>query len=66
MLLILLDPQHRDSQPGADISRDVQLSCGEHTNYGLLTLVNQEGHVSALQVRWWGCTRLGVGTDIRA
>ncbi|KIY99545.1 hypothetical protein MNEG_8416 [Monoraphidium neglectum] len=36
---------------GADISRDVQLSCGEHTDYGLLTLVNQEGHVSALQVK---------------
>lgn len=35
---------------GADISRSVQLSCGEHTDYGLLTLVNQDSHVSALQV----------------
>ena len=36
---------------GADIERSVQLSCGEHTDYGLLTLVNQDSHVSALQVR---------------
>ena len=35
---------------GADIERSVQLSCGEHTDYGLLTLVNQDSHVSALQV----------------
>lgn len=25
--------------------------CGEHSDYGLLTLVNQAPHVSALQVR---------------
>ena len=31
----------------------MQLSCGEHTDYGLLTLVNQEPGVSALQVRSW-------------
>lgn len=36
---------------GADIERSVQLSCGEHTDYGLLTLVNQDSHVSALQVQ---------------
>lgn len=36
---------------GAEIQRSVQLSCGEHTDYGLLTLVNQDSHVSALQVR---------------
>lgn len=35
---------------GADVERSVQLSCGEHTDYGLLTLVNQDLHVSALQV----------------
>ena len=29
----------------------VQLSCGEHSDYGLLTFVLQEDHVSALQVR---------------
>jgi isopenicillin N synthase-like dioxygenase len=28
----------------------VQLSCGEHCDYGLLTLVNQDPHVTALQV----------------
>jgi hypothetical protein len=28
----------------------VQLSCGEHTDYGLLTFVNQEPHMTALQV----------------
>ena len=36
---------------GAEIQRSVQLSCGEHTDYGMLTLVNQDSHVSALQVR---------------
>lgn len=35
---------------GAEVERSVQLSCGEHTDYGLLTLVNQDPHVSALQV----------------
>jgi hypothetical protein len=29
----------------------VQLSCGEHTDYGLLTFVNQEAHMTALQVK---------------
>ena len=41
--------QHTAQQHG-EIERSVQLSCGEHTDYGLLTLVNQEDHVSALQV----------------
>ncbi|DBA89756.1 TPA: hypothetical protein ACH3X2_004633 [Trebouxia sp. C0005] len=36
---------------GAEVERSVQLSCGEHTDYGLLTLVNQDPHVSALQVK---------------
>lgn len=36
---------------GAEVERSVQLSCGEHTDYGLLTLVNQDMHVSALQVK---------------
>ncbi|KAK9804233.1 hypothetical protein WJX72_002642 [[Myrmecia] bisecta] len=36
---------------GAEVDRAVQLSCGEHTDYGLLTLVNQEDHVTALQVK---------------
>jgi isopenicillin N synthase-like dioxygenase len=36
---------------GANVDRAVQLSCGEHTDYGLLTMVNQESHVSALQVK---------------
>ena len=31
--------------------RAEQLSCGEHTDYGLLTMVNQDGHVAALQVK---------------
>ena len=35
---------------GREIDRSVQLSCGEHTDYGLLTLVNQDPHIPALQV----------------
>lgn len=35
---------------GAEIDRSVQLSCGEHTDYGLLTLVNQDPDIPALQV----------------
>jgi hypothetical protein len=35
----------------AEVERSVQLSCGEHTDYGLLTFVNQEPHMTALQVR---------------
>ena len=34
----------------AEVDRSTQLSCGEHTDYGLLTLVNQESHIEALQV----------------
>lgn len=30
---------------------DSDISCGAHTDYGLLTLVNQDTHVCALQVR---------------
>jgi len=41
---------------GGEVARSVQLSCGEHTDYGLLTLVNQEPGVSALQVRVCRCT----------
>ncbi|KAK9822807.1 hypothetical protein WJX81_000986 [Elliptochloris bilobata] len=36
---------------GAEVERSVQLSCGEHTDYGLLTLVHQQPGVSALQVK---------------
>lgn len=35
---------------GNEVERSVQLSCGEHTDYGLLTLVNQDAHITALQV----------------
>lgn len=35
---------------GAEVPRSTQLSCGEHTDYGLLTLVNQEATLGALQV----------------
>lgn len=42
-------------QSPQEIERSVQLSCGEHTDYGLLTLVNQEEHVSALQVGLHSC-----------
>ena len=34
-----------------EVGRDLQLSCGEHRDYGLLTLVLQEPHLSALQVK---------------
>ncbi len=40
-----------DAVRGSEVSREVQLSCGSHTDYGLLTLVNQEAGISALQVR---------------
>ena len=33
------------------MSRAEQLSCGEHTDYGMLTIVNQDPHVTALQVK---------------
>jgi isopenicillin N synthase-like dioxygenase len=36
---------------GADLSRAEQLSCGEHTDYGMLTIVNQDEDVAALQVK---------------
>jgi isopenicillin N synthase-like dioxygenase len=44
---------------GAHLPLSVPLSCGEHTDYGLLTIVNQDDHVTALQVQnaagqWWG------------
>jgi isopenicillin N synthase-like dioxygenase len=39
---------------GAEVDPSTQLSCGEHTDYGLLTLVNQESHVGGLQVRCTG------------
>jgi isopenicillin N synthase-like dioxygenase len=35
---------------GGEIDRSIQLSCGEHTDYGLLTLVNQDPDIPALQV----------------
>eukprot|EP00877_Chromochloris_zofingiensis_P001590 jgi/Chrzof1/11431/Cz05g36140.t1 len=34
-----------------NIPKEVQLSCGEHTDYGLLTIVNQDTHMTALQVK---------------
>lgn len=39
-----------DGMKGNEVDRSVQLSCGEHTDYGLLTLVNQQPDVTALQV----------------
>jgi isopenicillin N synthase-like dioxygenase len=36
---------------GSEVERSTQLSCGEHTDYGLLTMVNQDEGISALQVR---------------
>lgn len=36
---------------GRNVPRSVQLSCGEHSDYGLLTIVNQEHGVTALQVQ---------------
>ncbi|XP_021802363.1 probable 2-oxoglutarate-dependent dioxygenase At3g50210 [Prunus avium] len=37
------------SANGSDIPKDV--GCGAHTDYGLLTLVNQDDDITALQVR---------------
>eukprot|EP00892_Ulva_mutabilis_P006008 jgi/Ulvmu1/377/UM001_0384.1 len=36
---------------GAELPRSTQLSCGEHTDYGMLTLVNQDTDIAALQVK---------------
>jgi isopenicillin N synthase-like dioxygenase len=33
------------------VSRAEQLSCGEHTDYGMLTMVNQDEDIAALQVK---------------
>jgi isopenicillin N synthase-like dioxygenase len=33
------------------VSRAEQLSCGEHTDYGMLTMVNQDDGIAALQVK---------------
>lgn len=47
----------------AEVGREVQLSCGEHTDYGLLTLVNQDPGITALQVGQINCkpaTSLGI------
>jgi isopenicillin N synthase-like dioxygenase len=36
---------------GAELPRSEQLSCGEHTDYGMLTIVSQDPGVAALQVK---------------
>eukprot|EP00882_Tetradesmus_deserticola_P004245 GHRQ01004484.1.p1 GENE.GHRQ01004484.1~~GHRQ01004484.1.p1 ORF type:complete len:303 (+),score=107.64 GHRQ01004484.1:1619-2527(+) len=46
-----VDQQQKAAAAGGVVGRDVQLSCGEHCDYGLLTLVNQDPHVTALQVK---------------
>uniref|UniRef100_A0A383VMR0 Fe2OG dioxygenase domain-containing protein n=1 Tax=Tetradesmus obliquus TaxID=3088 RepID=A0A383VMR0_TETOB len=43
--------QQAAAAAGGEVGREVQLSCGEHCDYGLLTLVNQDPHVTALQVK---------------
>ncbi|CAL5228420.1 g11552 [Coccomyxa viridis] len=40
-----------EAAAGGEIDRAVQLSCGEHTDYGLLTIVNQDPDIPALQVK---------------
>eukprot|EP01023_Acetabularia_acetabulum_P000563 TRINITY_DN10231_c0_g1_i2.p2 TRINITY_DN10231_c0_g1~~TRINITY_DN10231_c0_g1_i2.p2 ORF type:complete len:357 (-),score=53.37 TRINITY_DN10231_c0_g1_i2:292-1362(-) len=40
-----------EQQKQGEIHRSIQLSCGEHTDYGCLTIVNQDEDVSALQVK---------------
>eukprot|EP00878_Enallax_costatus_P011631 GHUV01012140.1.p1 GENE.GHUV01012140.1~~GHUV01012140.1.p1 ORF type:complete len:236 (+),score=55.96 GHUV01012140.1:458-1165(+) len=49
----LQQQDHRQAAAAArgEVGRDVQLSCGEHTDYGLLTLVNQDPGITALQVK---------------
>lgn len=49
--LAATDQQQQAAAACVDVGREVQLSCGEHTDYGLLTLVNQDPNVSALQVK---------------
>lgn len=39
------------AKSGAHTAKSVPLSCGEHTDYGLLTIVNQDDDVTALQVQ---------------
>ena len=40
-----------DSNLCREIDKRIALSCGEHSDYGLLTLVNQDENVEALQVQ---------------
>lgn len=39
------------AKEGAHLLKSVPLSCGQHTDYGLLTIVNQDAHATALQVQ---------------
>jgi len=41
----------RRAQAGNELARSVPLSVGEHTDYGLLTVVNQDEEHTALQVK---------------
>ncbi|KAF8073234.1 2-oxoglutarate-dependent dioxygenase [Scenedesmus sp. PABB004] len=43
--------QQAAAAAGGEVGRETQLSCGEHTDYGLLTLVLQDPGVTALQVK---------------
>ena len=47
----LAEAAARGMQEGAEVHPGVQLSCGEHSDYGLLTLVNQDADIPALQAR---------------
>jgi len=52
MRIINYPPLTFDGEDTAgEIDRSIRLSCGEHSDYGMLTLVNQDEHVQALQVK---------------
>eukprot|EP00899_Mesostigma_viride_P018880 jgi/Mesvir1/26994/Mv20705-RA.1 len=43
--------QDREGQSEVVDADDQTIGCGEHTDYGLLTIVNQDPHVAALEVK---------------
>ena len=52
-------PEAEERGHGADVDKDEvgEIGCGEHTDYGCLTMVNQDpAHTNTLQVCTWVIT----------
>jgi hypothetical protein len=60
----LAEAAARAVEDGAEVHPGVQLSCGEHSDYGLLTLVNQDAAIPALQARSPPCPQERLCLDI--